>query len=61
MRPADVVAPPDPKDPYAREGQIFPKLEEEQIARLSDYGRAETLADGTMLFTRGQRGVDFSS
>ncbi|MEM7710067.1 MAG: FAD-dependent oxidoreductase, partial [Pseudomonadota bacterium] len=51
--------PADPNDPYARKGQIFPRLSDEQIARLADYGTTETLDDGAVLFRRGQRGVDF--
>lgn len=56
---SDETALPDPNDPYSREAQIFPRLNDDQIARLSDYGRSESLDDGTYLFERGQRGVDF--
>ena len=51
--------PADPNDPYTREGQIFPKLSDEEIGRVADYGRTEALEDGASLFRRGQRGVDF--
>ncbi|MEM9795641.1 MAG: FAD-dependent oxidoreductase [Pseudomonadota bacterium] len=56
---ADSDTPTDPNDPYAREGQIFPRLDDDQIKRMLDYGQEEDLQDGTMLFERGQRGVDF--
>ncbi|RMB00676.1 FAD-dependent oxidoreductase [Eilatimonas milleporae] len=46
-------------DPYAREQQTFPVLNDEQVARVSEYGRTEDLPKGAVLFERGQRGVDF--
>ena len=46
-------------DPYERKQQTFPVLTEEQARRVCDYGRVEDLADGTLIFERGQRGVDF--
>ena len=49
----------DPSDPYERERQTFPKLTKEQIDRMRDYGREETIPDGTLLFDRGERAVDF--
>jgi thioredoxin reductase (NADPH) len=49
----------DPTDPYLREAQTFPRLSEEMAARVAAYGREERLAKGTLLFTRGERGVDF--
>jgi thioredoxin reductase (NADPH) len=49
----------DPTDPYTREAQIFPRLTEEQASRVANYGLAETLADRTLAFERGQRSVDF--
>ena len=49
----------DPSDPYAREEQTFPTLDDEQIDRLRHYGGQETVAAGALLFERGQRGVDF--
>ncbi|WP_299414765.1 cyclic nucleotide-binding domain-containing thioredoxin-disulfide reductase [uncultured Sulfitobacter sp.] len=49
----------DTTDPYAREGQIFPTLTDAQIDRISDYGEADVLQSGTVIFERGQRGADF--
>ncbi len=49
----------DPSDPYARAEQTFPTLDDEQVARLKPYATQEDVADGAMLFERGQRGVDF--
>ena len=54
-----VAAPIDPADPYAREHQTFPILSDDLIARVAGYGTEEALADGTMLFERGERSVDF--
>ena len=50
--------PLDSHDPYAREAQTFPVLGPEQMARIAAYGHEAQVADGEMLFTRGQRGVD---
>ncbi len=49
----------DPADPYAREEQTFPTLDDEQIGRLRQYASEEDVAEGALLFERGQRGVDF--
>ncbi|MDB5482632.1 MAG: Thioredoxin reductase [Caulobacteraceae bacterium] len=49
----------DPDDPYARGPQIFPRLSEEMAGRVRSYGSEESVADGTLLFEQGQRGVDF--
>jgi thioredoxin reductase (NADPH) len=49
----------DPADPYAREAQTFPKLSEEMAARVASFGVEEPVAAGSLLFERGQRGVDF--
>ena len=49
----------DASDPYQREQQIFPVLSDDQVARLSEYGKTEDFAKGAMLFRRGERGVDF--
>lgn len=49
----------DPSDPYAREAQTFPRLSAEMAGRVASYGREETLRAGTLVFERGQRGVDF--
>ncbi len=46
-------------DPYTREAQIYPHLTQELIDRVRQYGGGETLAANTLLFERGQRGVDF--
>jgi thioredoxin reductase (NADPH) len=49
----------DPTDPYAREAQTFPRLSEEMTGRVAAYGREERLPAGTILFSRGERSVDF--
>src|SRR3954469_10602781 len=49
----------DPSDPYAREAQTFPHLAPEMMERLRPYGSEERLSQGTMVFERGQRSVDF--
>jgi thioredoxin reductase (NADPH) len=49
----------DPSDPYAREEQTFPRLAEEAIGRIRRYAVEERLADGTVLFRRNDRTVDF--
>nr|WP_298373717.1 FAD-dependent oxidoreductase [uncultured Halomonas sp.] len=49
----------DSSDPYEREQQTFPVLDDDQVARLETYGKVEELPEGTQLFTRGERGVDF--
>ena len=48
-----------PSDPYARTDDTFPTLSEEQVARVSEFGRVEELAAGTVLFEVDDRGVDF--
>ena len=55
------VIPPLPvtDDPYEREAQIFPRLDEAMAQRVAAYGREERLADGAIVFERGQRSVDF--
>ncbi|MBC7799063.1 MAG: hypothetical protein H7Z10_00445, partial [Gemmatimonadaceae bacterium] len=50
---------PDPADAYARGAQTFPKLDGDMAARIAAYGAKEDVADGTVLFERGQRSVDF--
>ena len=57
--PAAGAASVDPSDPYERERQTFPRLSEEQIARMVPYGEVEEFDPGTMLFDRGERSVDF--
>src|ERR1700722_19138143 len=49
----------DPTDPYARVGQTFPQLDEDMTRRVATYGSEEQVREGTLLFERGQRGVDF--
>jgi thioredoxin reductase (NADPH) len=46
-------------DPYVREAQTFPRLAPEMAARVARYGTEEQVAEGTLLFERGQRSVDF--
>ncbi len=49
----------DAADPYLRQAQIYPRLSEEMAARVAGYGRTEVLPEGTSVFTRGERSVDF--
>lgn len=49
----------DPSDPYLREGQTFPKLNDDMAARVFAFGHAEGVEDGAFLFRRGDRGADF--
>ena len=49
----------NPSDPYNREAQTFPRLNDEQVARASAFGVLEDLAQGTILFQRGDHTVDF--
>lgn len=51
--------PLDAADPLARAAQTFPRLPEEMIQRVSDYGAVEQIPAQTLLFERGQRTVDF--
>ncbi len=46
-------------DPHERDAQTFPRLDEETAARLASYGLEERVPEGTLLFERGQRGIDF--
>ena len=46
-------------DPYARSAQTFAVLPEEALERAAAYGREDSAPDGTLLFERGQRRVDF--
>ena len=55
----DVSAKIDPSDPYEREAQTFPRLTDEMATRVAGYGSRERLDDGTLVFERGQRSVDF--
>jgi thioredoxin reductase (NADPH) len=49
----------DPTDPYQREAQTFPSLSDDMVQRIAAFGTRERLPQGTMLYTRGDRGVDF--
>jgi thioredoxin reductase (NADPH) len=49
----------DPSDPYAREGQTFPRLSPDMASRVAAYGKEERLPAGTLVFERGERSVDF--
>ncbi|WP_448659447.1 FAD-dependent oxidoreductase [Sphingomonas sp. CJ99] len=48
-----------PDDPYARTAQTFPVLSEAMVARIAGYGGSEPVEQGSFLFQRGQRSVDF--
>jgi thioredoxin reductase (NADPH) len=52
-------APSDPTDPYQREAQTFPTLTNAMIERVAAFGRRQDLPSGSMLYSRGDRGVDF--
>ena len=49
----------DPSDPYARTDETFPRLSDEQVARVASFGRLQDLPAGTVLFEIDDRGVDF--
>jgi len=49
----------DPTDPMNRKEQMFPRLDPSMVRRIAAYGQEEYVQAGTMLFERGQRGVDF--
>ncbi|MEL6759112.1 MAG: FAD-dependent oxidoreductase [Myxococcota bacterium] len=49
----------DSRDPYVRQQQTFPVLDQEQVARVREYGHVEEFEEGSLLFERGERGVDF--
>ncbi len=51
----------DPTDPYARVGQTFPRLNHHVTERVCAYGSEEVVSEDTLLFERGQRGVDTAS
>ncbi|WP_027135463.1 FAD-dependent oxidoreductase [Geminicoccus roseus] len=51
--------PGDPTDPYLRPDQTFPRLLPEMAARIAAYGSEEAVPAGTLLYRRGERGVDF--
>lgn len=49
----------DPNDPYQRTSQIFPTLTTAQIDLIRPFGEEQSLKEGTVLFERGERSVDF--
>ncbi|WP_243041889.1 FAD-dependent oxidoreductase [Dyella sedimenti] len=49
----------DPTDPMNRKEQMFPRLSPAMMQRMAAYGHEEAVPAGTVLFQRGQRGVDF--
>ncbi len=49
----------DPSDPYRREAQTFPELNDDMSGRVAAFGSVEDWPDGGMLFERGERSVDF--
>ena len=49
----------DASDPYLREKQTFPTLNDEQIERVKAFGDVEDLSKCDVLFERGDRTVDF--
>ncbi|MFF1501461.1 FAD-dependent oxidoreductase [Streptomyces sp. NPDC058316] len=49
----------DASDLYRRMAQTFPRLTDEQVARIRNFGQVEDLRAGTALFRRGNRSADF--
>ncbi|MDT7581917.1 MAG: thioredoxin reductase, partial [Pseudonocardiales bacterium] len=49
----------DAADPYARTDETFPRLTDDQVARVAAFGVVEDLPAGTVLFAIDDRGVDF--
>ena len=45
----------DPTDPFLREAQTFPKLAEEEVARIAAYGVEEAIPAGVDLIFRVRR------
>jgi thioredoxin reductase (NADPH) len=59
-RPDAPPAPPvNPADAYERRAQTFPTLSDEQVERAAEFGVVQAVPRGTVLFDRGDRGVDF--
>src|ERR1044071_7680758 len=50
---------PTPSILETRRAQMFPVLEENQIARIARVGTEQTLDDGTLLFDEGESGLPF--
>ena len=44
---------------FAQDAQATPRLSDEMAERIASYGSEELLPKGTLIFERGQRGVDF--
>ena len=42
----------DPSDPYQREAQTFPWLDDDMIARVAAYGEEAVLLAGTVIYHR---------
>ncbi|HYZ63549.1 MAG TPA: cyclic nucleotide-binding domain-containing protein, partial [Acetobacteraceae bacterium] len=59
MSAAPAAEPLEPDDPYAREAQTFPRLPDDMVQRIAQYGTDERLEPGQLLFCRGDRNVDF--
>lgn len=49
----------DASDPYLRLEQTFPHLDAEMLRRVTAYGAEETVPQGSFLYRRGERGIDF--
>ena len=47
----------DPSDPYQRQAQTFPKLSDDNMARIGRFGTRETVADGSSPFLTSREGV----
>jgi len=58
-KPMAIPAEHDPSSPMNRKDQTFPHLSEEMAARLVKYGTEEVVPSGTLLFSRGERRVDY--
>ncbi|HSD39353.1 MAG TPA: FAD-dependent oxidoreductase [Rhodocyclaceae bacterium] len=48
-----------PDEPYERAAQAFPQLDIDMAGRVASYGGEELVAQGTLIFERGQRALDF--
>src|SRR6266851_5231428 len=48
----------DPTDPYAREGQTFPRLSEEMALRVARYGTEEALKAGDIVNSTSRADTD---
>ncbi|MCR0985048.1 FAD-dependent oxidoreductase [Roseomonas populi] len=57
--PNAAAAFPDPADPYRRTEQIFPRLTDDMVRRATGYGRIVDRPEGGVLYSRGNRIVDF--